>query len=54
MESAHGFDFIKLQFDADGVLQNAPALQEVKSSGATDVILIAHGFRNDENDATGL
>ncbi len=54
MESRHGFDFIKLQFDADGVLQNAPALQELKSSGATNIIFIAHGFRNDEDDATGL
>jgi hypothetical protein len=54
MESLHGFDFIRLHFDADGVLQDAPALQELKSSGATDIIFIAHGFRNDENDATGL
>jgi hypothetical protein len=54
MESRHGFDFVKLQFDADGALQNAPSFQELKSSPATDVILIAHGFRNDENDATGL
>ena len=54
MESRHGFDFVKLQFDADGVLQNPPAFQELKARGATDVILIAHGFRNDENDATGM
>lgn len=54
MESMRGFDFTRLQFDADGVLQNAPALQELKSSGATDIVFIAHGFRNDENDATGL
>jgi len=54
MESRHGFDFVKLQFDADGALQNAPSFEELKNAGATDVILIAHGFRNDENDATGL
>lgn len=54
MESLHGFNFIKLRFDADGVLQDAPALQELKSAGATDIVFIAHGFRNDENDATGL
>jgi len=54
MESLRGFDFVKLRFDADGVLQNGPALQELKSAGATDIVFIAHGFRNDENDATGL
>ena len=54
MESLHGFSFLKLHFDADGVLQDAPAFQELKSSGATDIVFIAHGFRNDENDATGL
>src|SRR5512141_2069557 len=54
MESLHGFNFLKLHFDADGVLQDAPALQELKSSGATDIVFIAHGFRNDENDATGF
>ena len=54
MESLHGFDFTRLQFDADGMLQDAPALQELKSRGATDMVFIAHGFRNDENDATGL
>jgi hypothetical protein len=54
MESLHGFNFIKLHFDADGVLQDVPAFQELKGSQATDIIFIAHGFRNDENDATGL
>lgn len=54
MESLHGFDFTRLTFDADGVLQNPPGLQELKNGGATDIIFIAHGFRNDENDATGL
>jgi hypothetical protein len=54
METLHGFNFLKLHFDADGVLQDAPAFQELKSSGATDIIFIAHGFRNDEDDATGL
>jgi hypothetical protein len=54
MESLHGFDFLRLHFDADGVLQDAAAFQELKSAGATDIILIAHGFRNDENDATSL
>jgi hypothetical protein len=54
MESLHGFNLIKLRFDADGVLQDGSALQVLKSAGATDIVFIAHGFRNDENDATGL
>ena len=58
MESIHGFDFFRLSFDADGKLQQAQALEELKqranAASATDAILIAHGFRNDENDATGL
>ena len=54
MESLSGFDFARLHFANDGILQDAPSLQELKTAGATDVILIAHGFRNDENDATGL
>jgi hypothetical protein len=58
MESIHGFDFFRLKLDADGKLQDAQTFEEMKqranAAGATDAILIAHGFRNDENDATGL
>jgi len=54
MESRRGFNFTKLHFDADGILQDGPALQELNSAGATDIVFIAHGFRNDEHDATGL
>ena len=58
MESVQGFDFFRLQFDADGNLQTPQVLAELEQraadAGATDAILIAHGFRNDENDATGL
>lgn len=58
MESVHGFDFFRLKFDASGKLQEAQTLEELKqranAAGATDAVLIAHGFRNDENDATGL
>src|SRR5437016_4142360 len=56
MESIHGFDFVRLMFDEDGNLQNAPAFNELKqrAAQASDAIFIAHGFRNDENDATGL
>ena len=58
METIHGFDFFRLTFDADGKPQGSQALDEMKqraaSAKATDAIFIAHGFRNDENDATGL
>jgi hypothetical protein len=58
MESVQGFDFFRLQFDADGNPQTPQVLAELEqraaAAGATDAILIAHGFRNDENDATGL
>jgi hypothetical protein len=58
MESVHGFDFFRLKLDADGKLQETQTFEELKgradAAGATDAILIAHGFRNDENDATGL
>ncbi len=58
MESVHGFDFFRLKFDANGKLVGTQAFEELKqradAAGATDAVLIAHGFRNDENDATGL
>jgi hypothetical protein len=58
MESVHGFDFFRLKLDAAGKLQESQPFEELKqranAAGATDAILIAHGFRNDENDATGL
>ena len=58
MESIHGFDFFRLKFDADGKLVGTQALTELKqrasAAGATDAVLLAHGFRNDENDAAGL
>jgi hypothetical protein len=58
MEKLHGFDFIRLKFDENGALQPAQPLDELKqhiqTAAATDAIFIAHGFRNDENDATTL
>ena len=58
MESVHGFDFFRLHFDADGNLKSEQAFADLKrhaeTAGTTDAILLAHGFRNDENDATGL
>ncbi len=58
MEAIHGFDFFRLKFDENGALQSPQSLndlkQDISTLGATDAIFIAHGFRNDENDATGL
>jgi len=58
MQTIDRFDFFPLIFDAEGALQ---ARQEfdgfVRLAGttpATDAIFIAHGFRNDEDEATGL
>ena len=56
METIHGFNCFKLHFDADG---NAITPTEIAgfitaSGTATDAIFIAHGFRNDEADASRL
>ena len=53
-----GFDFFPLRCDKDGRIESSSELQaltdHVRSGGATDAIFIAHGFRNDENDAGEL
>ena len=58
MEQLQQFDFFPLNFDEDGKLQSLDTWQEFKAragtSGATDAVFIAHGFRNDEGDARGL
>lgn len=58
MESICGFDFFRLIFDADGVLQAKDALSEMKQRAqavnATDAIFISHGFINSEHEATDL
>ena len=58
MEQLQQFDFFPLKFDEDGKLQSLDTWQEFKAragtSGATDAVFIAHGFRNDEGDARGL
>lgn len=58
MKTIEGFDVCALTFSADGKLE-APGdqdalLDRVGTLPATDVVFIAHGFRNDVNDATGL
>ncbi|MBC8166862.1 MAG: hypothetical protein H7Y20_13460, partial [Bryobacteraceae bacterium] len=58
MASVQGFDFFELHFDSRGALQQRQELQDftqhIENTGVTDAIFIAHGFRNDENDASGL
>ena len=58
MESICGFEFFRLVFDSDGVLQSKGSLEQViqraNTVNATDAIFIAHGFRNSEDDATDL
>jgi hypothetical protein len=56
MPIIEGFDFFPLKFDDHGALQSPQDFDALtaRAGSATDVIFIAHGFRNDENDATGL
>jgi hypothetical protein len=58
MAIIEGFEFFPLRFDDRGVLQTPREFEELisrtNSLPATDVIFIAHGFRNDESDATRL
>ena len=58
MAVLEGFDFFPLHCDDNGALAQPAELQMLTAAivqrPATDVVFIAHGFRNDENDATGL
>jgi hypothetical protein len=58
MERIAEFDFFSLTYDDDGRLRAARdldrLLEHADAVGATDAILIAHGFRNDIQDATGI
>jgi hypothetical protein len=58
MQTIERFDLFPLTFDAQGTLQSRQEFDAfVKRAGttpATDAIFIAHGFRNDEGEATGL
>jgi hypothetical protein len=57
MDTLAGFDFIALDHDTDGH-PTSKALDQliahVGSAGTTDVMLLAHGFRNDEGEARRL
>ena len=50
------FDFFPLQYGENGNLRNATQLTQLTeaAASATDVILLAHGFCNDERNATDL
>ena len=56
MERVHGFDFQPIEIDRRGKLRNGAdeLAAHVKEKGISDVVLICHGFRNDENDARAL
>ena len=57
MEQLAGFNFVALEFDGDGN-STSTALdilqQHIDAAHVTDVVLIAHGFRNSEQEARGL
>ncbi len=56
MQTIAGIDFFPLHYDGNGNLSDANELGALTqaAAAATDVMLISHGFRNDENDATSL
>lgn len=56
MKSMSGFDTYSLNFDENGKLTSGNEFLAFRqaASSATDAIFIAHGFRNDVDDATTL
>jgi len=56
METIHGVDFQPIEVDRHGTLKSGAdeLAAHVKSQNVSDVVLICHGFRNDENDARAL
>src|SRR4051812_24407462 len=58
MQTLEGFEFFPLDYDANGALQASQEfdllVDHAKRGPATDTIFLAHGFRNDVADATGL
>lgn len=58
MTQIHGFDYFPLSFDRNGTLsdpaQYSALESHAKQNGVTDVLFIAHGFRNNEQEATDL
>src|SRR5688572_17175461 len=56
MQTIQRFDFFPLTFDAQGKLESRQEFGAfvTRAASATDALFIAHGFRNDEKDATGV
>lgn len=59
MRMIEGIPFFSLTFDQNGTLESAGEFDAMiarakASPPATDVVFLAHGFRNDVNDATSL
>ena len=58
MRTIEGFDFFPLTFDENGALTSRQELDALlthaEDSPVTDAIVLAHGFRNDEADASDL
>jgi hypothetical protein len=58
MRMSEGFPLFSLTFDEKGTLQSQDEfdalVERAKAAPATDVIFLAHGFRNDVGDATIL
>jgi hypothetical protein len=58
MQTIEGFDFFPLVFDKDGKLDGRAEFDafvaHAAAGPATDAVFIAHGFRNDVGEATGL
>ena len=58
MQMVEGFDFFPLTFDDRGKLKTAQELGSLiaraNAAPASDAILLAHGFRNDESEASTL
>jgi len=56
MEKLSGFDFQAVRLDRKGKVEDGleALTAHVKAAGTTDVIVMCHGFRNDENDARAL
>ena len=59
MQTIEGFPFFPLTFDQNGALESGDEFDAMiarakASPPATDAVFLAHGFRNDVNDATSL
>jgi hypothetical protein len=56
METIEGFDFQPIEIDRHGQVQTGAneLATHVKDHAVSDVIIICHGFRNDDNDARSL